>query len=154
VPQRYSVVHTISALAAARDLIEIATPATGIVRLVAAYVSQDSDDATSESEMLPIIWQRATVSGSGGSTLTPEKLEQLQAAASSTVEGGNTVAATLTGAALHRDSFNVLSGFAWEPLKAGIEIIIKPSGFHVLRLDAAPTDAIDLKVTVFFEEIG
>lgn len=150
---RYSVVHTISALAAARDLIEIAAPSTGVVELISVYVSQDSDDATSESEMLPVIVQRASVSGSGGSSLTPSKLWSLTSAASSTVEGGNTSNATLSGTALHRDSFNVLSGFAWVPTEFE-RPIVPPSGMIVVRLDAAPGDALDLKVTVFFREIG
>lgn len=152
-PQRYSVVHTFSALAAARDLIEIAASSAIVVRLLSVYVSQDSDDATSESEMLPIIVQRASASGSGGSTLTPEKMEPRLASAASTVEGGNTSAATLSGAALHRDSFNVLSGYQWVPAEHE-RPTVAPSGIIVVRLDAAPSDALDLKVTVFFEEEG
>jgi hypothetical protein len=150
---RYSVVHTIAALSAARDLIEITAPSTGIVELVSVYVSQDSDDATSESEMLPVIIQRASASGSGGSALTPSKLGGLTSAASSVVEGGNTSAATLSGVALHRDTFNVLSGYQWVPVEHE-RPVVPPSGLIVVRLDAPPSDAIDLKVSVFFREIG
>lgn len=150
---RYSVVHVIAALSAARDLIEITAPSTGIVELVSVYVSQDSDDATSESEMLPVIVQRASASGSGGSALTASKLANLGSAASSSIEGGNTSAATLSGVALHRDTFNVLSGYQWVPVEHE-RPIVPPSGIIVVRLDAAPSDAVDLKVTVFFREIG
>jgi hypothetical protein len=149
-PQEYTVVHTISALAAARDLIEIAAPATCVVEIFGANVCQDSDDATSESEMLPILVQRASASGSGGSVNTPTKRETGFVAARSTVEGGNTAAATLTGQPFGRDTFNVLTGWLWQfPA-----LVLAPSEIGVIRLDAAPTDAIDIKITVYFREIG
>lgn len=147
--QKYTVTHAISSLSAARDLIEIATASGRPVRVTAVYVSQDSDDATSESEMLPILIQRASASGSGGSSLTPEKVWPGYAAAACAVEGGNTSAATLTGSPLVSDSFNVLSGFRWVG-----ELGCAASSWIVVRLNAAPSDAIDLKVTVEFEELG
>lgn len=149
-PQEYNVVHTISSLSAARDLIEIAAPATCVVEIYGANVCQDSDDTTSESEMLPILVQRASASGSGGSTLTPTKLETGFVSARSTVEGGNTSGATATGQPFGRDTFNVLSGWTWgfPPLR------LAPSEIGYVRLDAAPSDAIDIKVTVYFREIG
>lgn len=148
-PQQYSAVHTLSYSASTVDLVEIAAPSTRVVRVTKIQVGQDSDDATSESEMLPITFQRASASGSGGSTLTAGKMEAGFASAASTLEGGNTTAATLSTPVLIHDTFNVLSGWEWVG-----SVYLAPSTIGVLRIPANPSDSIDLKVTVEFEEIG
>ena len=148
-PQQYSAVHTLTYSASTVDLIEIAAPSTRTVRVTKIQVGQDSDDATSESEMLPITIQRASASGSGGTVLTAGKIEAGFATAASTVEGGNTTGATLSTPVLVYDSFNVLSGWRWVG-----ELWLAPSAIMVVRIPANPSDAIDLKVTLEFEEYG
>lgn len=148
-PMRYSAVHTVTYSASTMDILEIAAPADAAVRVTKIQLGQDSDDATSDSEMLPITFQRASASGSGGTSLTAGKMEAGFAAAGSTLEGGNTTAASLSTPVLISDTFNVLSGWEWVG-----DIWLSPSTIGVLRIPANPGDAIDVKVTIEFEEYG
>jgi hypothetical protein len=96
-----------------------------------------------------------TVSGSGGSTMTPVTRSGLSVAtaAVSTIEINNTtVANTGTPAVLLADSFNIAAGFRYYPSQEDA-IILQPSSRFVVRI-TAPADALTMNGTLVFEEIG
>lgn len=148
-PMQYSAVHTLTYSASSVDIIQITAPSDAAVRVTKIQLGQDSDDATSDSEMLPVTFQRASGAGSGGTSLTAGKMEAGFGAAGSTLVGGNTTAATLSTPVIISDTFNVLSGWEWVG-----SVWLSPSTIGVLRIPANPSDAIDVKVTVEFEEYG
>ena len=148
-PMQYSAVHMLSYSASTVDLIQITAPSDAVIRVTKIQLGQDSDDATSDSEMLPVTFQRASGAGSGGTSLTAGKMESGFPAPGATLVGGNTTAATLSTPVIISDTFNVLSGWEWVG-----SVFLSPSAIGVLRIPANPGDSIDLKITVEFEEIG
>lgn len=151
---RYAATFDAVAVSAAQDLFEITAPADCIVAIYALYLGQTSDvgDANAENLKVQII-KGYTVSGSGGSTPTPAKLETGFAAAGSAVEANNTtVANTGTGVTVHQDVWNTQLPYMYRPAPEE-RIILSPSERVVVRLPA-PADAITMSGTLVFEEIG
>lgn len=148
----YSAVFEKVAVSAAQDLFELIAPSDAIVIIHAVYLSQDSDDATSESEMLNLLIHRGTATGSGGSAVTPSPLEVGDAAFGGTVEANNTTQ-SVEGTLLHSDCFNVLSGYAYIPTPEA-RPVISPSGLFIVELQDTPSDELTMSGTLLFEEIG
>lgn len=152
-------VYTVSfenvSVSAAQDLFEIAPADDHPVVILAVYVDQISDVGDAAEEMLryKIIRGHAT-SGSGGSTATPRPLDPGDAAAGFTAEVNNTtIASAGTAVDLHAGAFNI---------RAGLALIIPPemtpvanqgNGTIVVRLMAAPADAVTLSGTLYVAEL-
>lgn len=150
------------AVTLAQDLFEIVAPANSRVRLLEIDIGQYSDFGDAQAEILSIAIHRGhTVSGSGGSTVTPENINPYGAAAGSTVEANNTTVAITSGALLWATAWHVQAGFLWGPLEnapRGVlafrrHIIIKPSQRLVIRI-TAPNDELTTNGSILFEEIG
>ena len=60
---------------------------------------------------------------------------------------------TISGSPLFRMGQNVLNGWHWL-FTPEMRPVVPPSGRFVVRLDAAPTAALTMTVTVTFEEVG
>lgn len=148
----YACVFEKVSVSAAQDLFEVVAAADKVVIIHALYLSQDSDDATSESEMLNILVHRASTSGSGGSSVTPSPLDPGDAAFGGTCEANNTTQGT-EGTFLHSDCFNVLSGYAWIPTPES-RPVLGGQDRVVVELQDAPTDALTMSGTLIIEEIG
>lgn len=149
-------VYTVSAVAAghttAGDIMEIIAPSDAVVVLHSAFFGQTSDAGDAEAEMLRVQIMRATTGGSGGGTPTARPHELGDAAFGGTTESFNTTDATgLT--VIVDQAFNVQSGFFYEPTPEE-RIMISPSASLVLFLQLAPGDALDVLVSMTFEEIG
>jgi hypothetical protein len=79
--------------------------------------------------------------GSGGTTLTPSKTDQGDAAASFTVKTQNTTQTLVgSGTKTNEDAgqWNLANGWAWQPLAPGHRIIIPISSCLVISLDTTP----------------
>lgn len=145
-------------VSAAQDLLEIQVPATEILVLHSITISQSSDEASSESELLQVALKRASgsyTSGSGGSSATPAKLEFGSASTGLTVERNNTSQAAAGSGALttiHEDAMQVLSGWNYTPTPE-IRPILSPSQALVVSIEA-PADALTLCCIAIVEEIG
>jgi len=147
------------AVTAAQDLFEIVAPSTGIVRIHNWSILQNTDAGDAEDEILRIETVRGdgtVTSGSGGSTLTPQPIDNGDGAASSTVEANNT-----TRMAVGTGVLDILEQYGWN-VRVGMEKIytpetyptISPSDRWTLSLDDTPTDSITMSGHVTFEEIG
>lgn len=151
----YSAAFAGVAVTAAQDVFEITSPATTRVRIREIRLGQYSDAGDAASELLSVqIIRGYTVSGSGGSAVTPANMSQLTTlAASSTVEANNTtVANTGTGVVLYADAWNVQSGWWYAPSEPEM-IAIDVSTRLVVRI-SAPADSLTCNGTIVFEEIG
>ena len=158
----FSAAFSAVAISAAQDLFEIVAPANSRVRLLEIDIGQYSDFGDAQAEILSIAIHRGhTVSGSGGSTVTPANLNPYGAAAGSTVEANNTTVATTSGTLIWATGWHVQAGFLWSPLEnapRGVlpfrrHIIIKPSQRLVIRI-TAPNDELTTNGSILFEEIG
>jgi S-formylglutathione hydrolase FrmB len=151
----YSATFTAVAVSAAQDLFEIAAPADAAVVLHSVRLGQSSDAGDAAAEMLPVqIVKGNTTSGSGGSAVTPTPLESGYAAAGAAVEANNTTQASAgTPLTVVADAFNVQVGWQWIPTPEE-RIVLSPSQRAVVRLSAAPADALTMSGTLVFEEIG
>lgn len=151
----YSVVFEGVAVTATQDFFEITPADDKPVEIVGLFLSQYSDAADAQDELLSysVIRGHAT-SGSGGSAPTPRPMLSNEAAAGFTAEVNNTTAASAgTGVVLHRGAFNVRAGEAiWFPPEA------RPSASQgdstiVVRLNAAPADSLTMNGTLYVREL-
>ena len=158
----FSAAFSAVAISVAQDLFEIVAPANSRVRLLEIDIGQYSDFGDAQAEILSLTIHRGhTVSGSGGSSVTPVNISPYGAAAGSTVEANNTTVATTSGTLLWATGWHVQAGFLWGPLENAPRsvlpfrrhIIIKPSQRLVIRI-LGPTDALTTNGSILFEEIG
>jgi hypothetical protein len=148
---KYWVTTGFQTVSAVQDLIEIVAPADAVVVIHEVHISQSSDGASSDSEMLQTTVVRGlTVSGSGGGSATVTPVETGQPAAGGTYERNNTTQATTSGVTVLASAFNVLNGFVhvFDP-----PIAVSPSQRCVITL-SAPADALTLSANALIDELG
>ena len=149
---------TFSAVAAtlAQDVFEVVAPADSWVALRELRLGQYTDFGDAAAEILSIqIIRGYTVSGSGGSSVTPISRSPATASLASTVtvEANNTtVANTGTAQVLLSDVWNVQTPYLYLPDK-DTAIMIRGSQRLVVRI-TAPADSITLNGTIVFEQTG
>ena len=148
------------AITAAQDLFEIVAPANSRVRILEIDIGQYTDFGDAAAEIIPLSIHRGhTVSGSGGSTVTPTNVSPYSRVAGTTVEANNTTVATTSGVLLWSTAWHIQAGFIWrqpEDVQRNAfrrHIILKPTQRLVIRI-GAPADSITTNGTVMFEEIG
>lgn len=142
------------AVSAAQDLFEIVSASNDRVRIREIRLGQYSDFGDAQAEILSITLIRGfTVSGSGGSSVTPANIHPWSRAARTTVEANNTtVANTGTTETLIADTFNVAAGWWYLPDEEEM-IWLSPSTRLVVRT-TAPADPLTMNGTIVFEEMG
>jgi len=151
----YSGVFEGVAVTAVQDFFEIVSAADAITILHAVYLSQTSDVGDAAEEMLSVVIQTgATTSGSGGAAVTPGALSLGDPAYGGTMERNNTTeAVTGTILNLHRESFNIRTGWVYIPTPE-MRIILSPSARMTITLLTTPADSLTMDGTVYIEEVG
>lgn len=157
--RKYTVQANAVAITAAQDLIEIAAPTDAIVKVLSWEVFQTSDTGDAAEEILRLETVRGVgtvTSGSGGTTPTPQPIEDGDPAFGGTVEANNTTrmaAGTGTLETLEQRGWNVRVPIQmiYTP---EMQPVISPGNRWTLSLPAAPADSITTTVMVTFEEIG
>ena len=174
---RYSVTFNAQAETAAQDVFELVAAAGKNLRVAEIFLSQYSDFADAQDEILSILFMRGhTTAGSGGAAVTPRPLNRYAPAALFTAARNNdTVATSGTIHTLIADGFNVRAGWYWKAppfdpeggfqmqlptspyagaaLKMPDQIILGPSERGVLRI-TVPADSLTLNGTIFVDEFG
>jgi len=152
--QYYSVEFENISVSAAQDFFEL-TPATNRPITIMGWIfTQISDVGDAEEEVLRVkVIRGHATSGSGGGTSTPAPLDPRSAAAGFTCETNNTtIASAGTAVDLYAGGFNVRVGdLVMLPPELGLGCDATQT-LIVLRLMAAPADAITLSGTVFVKE--
>lgn len=147
------------AITAAQDLFELAAASTSVVKIHKVTLMQSTDLGDSAEEILELETVRGdggVTSGSGGSTLTPQPIDNGDAAPSATVESNNT-----TRMVAGTGTLDLLEKFGWN-IRIPLEIIYAPEDRPTLTpgdrwtfsLNDAPADSITCSGSVTFEEIG
>ncbi len=148
----YSVTMDAQSISAAGDLLHVVPGANTIVVVHRIVVVQDASET---SEQLPIQIHRAEAAGSptpAGTATTPAPHDPGDAAFTGTVLTGLTTD-TQSTTLLHRESFNVLTGWDYHPTPE--ERILVPAGTELaVRLDAAPGAALTMTLQAVIEELG
>jgi hypothetical protein len=149
----YSATFSAVGVAAAQDVFEITAGAAATVFIREVRIGQYSDAGDAAAEMLSLLIVKGyTVSGSGGSAVTPAPIDGHGAVAVSAVEANNTtVANTGTALTLIADSFNVQAGFLYQPNPS--DRIRLAAGERLVVRITAPVDSLTTNGTLIFEEI-
>jgi hypothetical protein len=129
-------------VSAAQDLLAAYCGANMAIEIVGYKVSPANP--TIEIRAVSIKHLPATVTtGSGGTSITPQKDTPTDAAATFTARANDTTAATTSGTADYADAdaWNETNGVQWL-YPAGSRPTAKPSEALVLSLDAAPSSGI------------
>ena len=144
-------------VSAAQDFFEVSPADDKPVLIHAVYLSQSSDTGDAAEELLRVTIKRGhTTSGSGGSAFTPVPLtSSAGAAAGAAAEINNTtIASAGTAAVLHAETFNVRAGWQYIPTPEARPGASQANTTIVVRLEAAPADALSMAGTLIFEELG
>jgi hypothetical protein len=157
--RRHTAVFKEIAVTAAQDLFEITAPTDAIVVIHSWNVSQKSEVGDAQEEGLTLTCNRgvgATTSGSGGSSVTPQQIEDGDSAFGGTVERNNT-----TPMAAGSGSLEELEVCSWNVRVPYVCIyppelrpVISPGNRWTLELETAPADSITMSGTIVFEEVG
>lgn len=157
--RRYSVTFKGVAVTAQQDLFEILAPTDGIVIIHEWEASQTSEVGDSQEEQLLLTTNRGVgtvTSGSGGSTATPQPIEDGDNAFGGTIEVNNT-----TKMAVGTGTLEELEVFSWNvrvPLRQvytpETRPVVSPGNRWTLELETTPADSITMNGRVLLEEMG
>lgn len=148
----YTASYRITGLSSAKTLMYITAPASKVVEILSASVTNESNETNEQ-----LICTLQTVSGLGtpsGTAVVPAKHETGDQAAGSTVKANVTASEPtyLTDTEIGREGFSSLGGYYFDPLPEE-RPTIAPSGTVGVRCITAPT-SFDAVVKVTFREIG
>lgn len=156
----YTVTFTDIAVTAAQDFFEIGPVTNKPVRIAGIFLSQSSDvgDAAEEILSVSLVRVTGTVTGGGGTAVTPVAIENTMSTAGFNAERNATSQATGTLNVVHSWTFNIRAGLEfWFPPECRPAAIMGDTsgepGF-VLRLNAAPADSLTMSGTMYVEEEG
>lgn len=151
----YTVQTQAVTVSAAQDLAQIKGAAGKLAFITRVEVNAtDTSAPTSQELSFRIRFLPATVTdGSGGTTPTPQKTDNGDAAASFTALCNNTTPATTSGTASQGWSggCNILSGLDYSPPKP---FPIGPSESGTVELLSTVSGTVHLSITITVEEMG
>lgn len=151
----YRAVAANTAQTAQVDVFELNVASTKAVRLLEIHLSQLTEVADAQEEMLSILVKEGqSTSGSGGSTVTAVPAAKGDGAYAGTVETHNTTKASAGTIVTHL-------GVNWN-VRVPLDIIFTPEAVIVLppssrltvELATTPADSITFGGYIVFEEIG
>lgn len=155
----YTTKFSAVAVSAAQDLFEILAPALGAIIIHNWEVFQTSDVGDAAEEILRITVTRgdgAVTTGSGGSTHTPQPVDNGVGVSGAVVEINNT-----TRMAAGSGVLDELEEHGWNvrsPLKEiytpELRPVITPTDRWTLSLPDAPADSLTMSGYITYEEIG
>jgi len=151
-------VYTVSmdnvAVSAAQDLFTILCASTVPIEIHSVNLDQKTLTAW---EAKDITFKRvpATVTVTGGTSITARPMVPNDTAAAATATINNTTLATSTGTivTLLATEFNFLNGFYWSPAGQDDRIIIAPSQAFCVRLGTAPSGSMNVSGSMTFAEL-
>ncbi len=146
----YSSGFTAQAISVATDdVFQVTAPSDAVVIIHSLSIAQSSSET---SDQIGVTIQRATGTGTGGTTVTARPMQIGDTAFGGTTARNHTTQAT-TLTELHYEAFNVLGGFRYLPAPDS-RIVVSPSGIIVVRFEDAPVASTNFDLTIVFEEIG
>lgn len=157
--RRYTVLFSAVAVTVQQDFFEIVAPADAVVTIHDIDLSQTTELGDAAEEQLGLVLKRgvgAVTSGSGGTTPTPQPVEDGDPAFGGTTEANNTtkmVVGSGTLETLESWSWNIRIPFQ-KVFTPETRPIISPSNRATLELTNTPNDSITISGSITFEETG
>lgn len=158
-PRMYHGQVSAVAVTAAQDIFELLAPSDAVLVVHSWTVFQTSDVGDAQEELLRLETVRgvgAVTSGSGGSTVTTQPLEDGDVATGATLEANNT-----TRMVAGSGSLDTLEQYGWNVRIPQQQIytpetrpVISPGNRWTLALPAGPADSLTVTAMVTFAEIG
>lgn len=152
----YTVEFENVSVSAAQDFFEVTPADDKPCVFKGLFLSQISDVGDAAEEILRFrIIRGHTTGGSGGTAPTPTPVKRSDTAAGFAAEVNNTTIASLGSAVnVHSDAFNIRVGYQlWWPDGCEPEVT-QADTTMVVRLMAAPADAVTMSGTMYVEERG
>ena len=155
----YSVVFENVSLAAAQDLFYIAPASNKPCRIhgfVLCNVAGTADAGDAKEQMVRLIIRRGYgTAGSGGTAPTPTPMNPGDPAAGFTARvNDTTLASGGTPVDVHADGWNTRTPFTWYPIPDDQPVGTAGQASIVVRLLAAPPNAVASSGTIYVEELG
>lgn len=157
--RRYTAQVTAVAVTAQQDLFEIKAPTDAVVVIHDYELAQSTEVGDVQEEQLSIIEKRgigAVTSGTGGTTPTPQPVEDGDTAFGGTVEANNT-----GKLAAGSGSIETLSAKTWNVRQPYTKVftpetrpVISPGNTWCLELGTTPADSITMNLNITLEEVG
>lgn len=156
----YSAIFKSTAVTAAQDLFEVKAATDSVVVIHGWTVSQTTEVADAQEEMLLLTTNRGigtVTSGSGGASVTAQPISDGDSAFGGAVERNNTTILAVGTGTLETD----LEVYAWN-IRVPYQMIyppelrpvVSPGNYWTLEMESTPGDSITMSGTVIFEEIG
>lgn len=151
----YSVIFENVSVSAAQDFFELTPADDKPIVIHAIYLSQSSEVGDAMEEFMRVeIVRGHTTGGSGGTAPTPTPLDPAGASAGAAAEVNNTtIASAGTTTVLHAETFNERVGWVFIPTPECRPKASQANTTIVVRLMAAPADAVSMSGTLYFEEM-
>lgn len=139
-------------ISAVQDMIAIKAGASNPIAILSVNIGQIT--GTSVANQRIRLQQAGTFSfGSGGTTPTPAKWIQSDAATAATAHCNDTTPSASTFTDLWDDQWNIVNGFLWVPPVPSRPPVIAVAGGFRVTLDTAPASLVT-NMTVTYEELG
>jgi len=139
-----------------QDFFEIKAAPNAVVTIEELFWNQYGTGTTDEFlKMTYRVYSGTPSSGSGGSSITPQKLARGDAAAGSTAERNNTT--QISGGVVEYEKPFVINSLRRERKELILiqePIILSPGEFFVWALATNPTDGLSLDCHIVFNEYG
>lgn len=158
-PRLYTAQFNAVAVTALQDLFEIQAPTDAVVKIHDWEIFQTSDFGDAQEEVLRLECVRGVgtvTTGSGGTTVTPQPVEDGDVAFGGTVKANNT-----TRMAVGTGTLETLPQLGWQVRYPKEKVytpetrpVISPGNRWTLSLPVGPADSLTVSGTVTFEEIG
>ena len=141
-----------ASVSAAKTLVHITVPADSVIEILSCSITNSSIDSNEQLEAG--LFRVATAGSPSGTSITPQKHENGDAASGVTALGDLTVEPTAYDSlGFDHNGFSNLGGYRYDPLPEE-RPIISPSGAVGLRLLAAPGSATNIHAQIVYREIG
>lgn len=148
----YTANIVISSLSTAKTLMLIQAPSTAVLEILSVNVSNATADS---ADQLQVGLFRVTTYGSpSGTSVTPEKHENLDSSSAATVNGNLTVEPSAYSTNPYdRQGVSNIGGYFYTPTPEE-RPVVAPSGAIGLRLLTSPSSAFDAVAQIVYREIG
>jgi hypothetical protein len=150
----YSITKAATAVTAVQDLCSILATLGMAFRVHEVVISQTGQTTVGNLNFSLKRLPATVTVGSGGTAVTPQKMNNGDASATVTARCNDTTQATTSGtvSVLRAEAWNPINGYQYMPYPDDQPIIAPSQGF-VVSLDSAPASSISLSITVVVEEI-
>ena len=147
-PRRYVLSNTLTTVTAANTLVEIGAAANTVLSIVRIKLTQSTSE-TDDSAL--ISWGTYTVTGTG-TTVTPNPLDEGDAAYSGTAKDNHTSDIGTGEVIMGQEGISLLAGME-KIFLPGSRPVVPGARFFAINLDSAIT-SVTLVYEIEFDEIG